>query len=146
MWRDALAVIQNEFHKCLRKPATDADIEWLQEQSCFRWEGFALPDGYIEFLKRNNGLDFNGTVIYGVDKQHESVEESSAGLLETNEIWYENEWQKRYIFFGDSSIAWYCYDRIERSYIELDKPSGSFIQSYECFDAMLDDALETTLL
>ena len=95
-----------------------------------------------------NGLDFNGLVIYGVDKMllDKEVDEDIHGFIETNEIWYENDWQKQYVFFGDSDTAWYCYDQKENVYVELDKPSGTFIQSFESFDFMLSNAFETTLL
>ncbi|MDQ0268661.1 hypothetical protein J2S17_000530 [Cytobacillus purgationiresistens] len=105
-----------------------------------------LPNSYIELLKKINGLDFNGLVIYGVDGVLLDNEEEVQGLIETNEIWHENDWQKQYIFFGDSDTAWYCYDLKESIYVEIDKPSGTLIQSFDNFDSMLSDALETILL
>jgi len=107
-----------------------------------------LPETYVEFLSIVNGLDFNGLVIYGVDKEllNQEVDEDVHGFIETNEIWYENDWQKKYIFFGDSDTAWYCYNLIDDEYAELDKPSGTLIQSFDSFDIMLNAALETSLL
>jgi len=107
-----------------------------------------LPKSYIELLKIINGLDFNGLVIYGVDEVllDKEVDENIHGFIETNELWYENYWQKQYIFFGDSDTAWYCYDLKESVYVEFDKPSGTLIQSFESFDSMLSDAFETILL
>jgi hypothetical protein len=108
----------------------------------------ALPESYIEFLKKVNGLDFNGLVIYGVDEVllDKEVDEDIHGFIETNELWYENDWQKQYIFLGDSDTAWYSYDLKDGIYVELDKPSGTLIQLFDSFDSMLSDALETTLL
>lgn len=107
-----------------------------------------LPKSYTEFLNIVNGLVFNGLVIYGVDKYflEKEVEEDIHGFIETNELWYENEWQKQYLFFGDSDTAWYCYDRKSNVFTELDKPSGTLMQSFEDFDPMLSNALETALL
>ncbi|XYG88866.1 YrhA family protein [Heyndrickxia coagulans] len=101
----------------------------------------------MEFLKKTNGLNFNGLVIYGVDRDllDRKANEDVHGFIETNAIWYENDWQKRYIFFGDSDTAWYCYDQEDRAYVEIDKPSGTFIQSFDSFDSMLSQALETIL-
>ncbi len=65
--------------------------------------------------------------------------------IETNEIWYENDWQKQYLFFGDSDIAWYCYDLDQNVFLELDKPSGTLIQSFASFESMLEEALQTVL-
>jgi hypothetical protein len=107
-----------------------------------------LPEAYIEFLKKVNGLDFNGLVIYGVDHVFldKELDEDIHAFIETNDLWYENEWQKQYIFFGDSDTAWYAYDQKENMYVELDKPSGTLMQSFESFDLMLSDALQTVLL
>ncbi len=57
-----------------------------------------LPATFIEFLKQVNGLDFNGLVIYGVDKTllDNEKDENIHGFIESNEIWYENDWQKQY--------------------------------------------------
>lgn len=86
-------------------------------------------------------------VLYGVDKTFldNEVEEDVHGFIETNEIWHENEWQKQYIFFGGSDTAWYCYDLSKRIYLELDKPSRTVMNSYNNFQAMLEDALSTRL-
>ena len=50
------------------------------------------------------------------------------------------------MFYGDSDTAWYCFDLKVGVYVELDKPSGTLIQSFESLDSMLLDALETILL
>lgn len=99
-------------------------------------------------MKTANGLDFNGLVIYGVDvnllDDHEG--EELQGFVETNKIWHENDWQKQYIFFGDSDTAWYCLDLKKEIYHALDKPSGTLIQAYDSFDSMFNEALQTALL
>ena len=66
-------------------------------------------------------------------------------LIRYNKIWYDNEWQKKYIFIGESSISWYVYDFAECKYIELDNPSGrenEVFSSLECMvEKLLSDAL-----
>ncbi|BFH60390.1 YrhA family protein [Paenibacillus azoreducens] len=150
MWRDLLADIQtvlSEYGFNLRKPATSDEIKRLQEETLLKFNGFVLPDQFIQFLMTVNGLDFNGLVIYGVDKSLLETEEENEihGFIETNEIWYENEWQKQYVFFGDSDIALYCYDLTQMVYLELDKPSCTVMNSFTDFNFMLEDALKTRL-
>ncbi|WP_373464722.1 YrhA family protein [Bacillus sp. V2I10] len=137
-----------KYGSSFRNPVSDTEIIKLKQHIQQKFGNIALPESYIEFLKIVNGLDFNGLVIYGVDKVLTDKEEDEKiqGFIETNELWYENDWQKQYIFFGDSDTAWYCYDLKESMYVELDKPSGTLIQSFDNFDSMLSDALETTLL
>lgn len=150
-WKDLLIEIEKiekKYGSSLRNPASDTEIIKMKENIQHKLENIELPNSYIEFLKIINGLDFNGLVIYGIDEvllDNEVVEEIQ-GFIETNEIWYENEWQKQYIFFGDSDTAWYCYDLTKYIYVEIDKPSGTLIQSFDSFDSMLSDALKATLL
>jgi len=56
-------------------------------------------------------------------------------------LWYENEWQKKYMFFGHNGITWYCYDIEKKIYLEVDKPSGSRVVEYNSFEELLDKAL-----
>ena len=150
-WKDLLIEIEKiegKYGSSLRKPASDTEIIKANHKIQQTLGNIELPKSYIEFLKKINGLDFNGLVIYGVDDVllDKDVDEDIHGFIETNELWYENEWQKQYVFYGDSDTAWYCFDLKENVYVELDKPSGTLIQSFESFDSMLSDALETCLM
>ena len=107
-----------------------------------------VPEEYAEILKVVNGLEFNGFIIYGVDSNIIASQQNQRiyGLIENNKIWYENEWQKKYIFLGESNISWYVYDLSFHKYLELDKPSGNQVEIFENIDSMLEkiftDALE----
>jgi len=150
-WKDLLIEIEKiekKYGSSLRNPASDTEIIKMNHNIQQKLGNIILPKSYIELLKIINGLDFNGLVIYGVDEVllDKEVDENIHGFIETNEHWDETDWQKQYIFFGDSDTAWYCYDLKESVYVELDKPSGTLIQSFESFDSMLSDAFETILL
>ena len=104
-WKDTLIEIEKveeKYGSSLRKPASEIDIIKMSNNIHRRLGNIVLPGSYIELLEKINGLDFNGLVIYGVDE----VDDEIQGFIETNEIWYENDWQKQYIFFGDSDTAW----------------------------------------
>lgn len=139
--------IEGEYGRSLRDPASDIEIIKMNHTIQKKLGNIIMPEPYIEFLKEVNGLDFNGLVMYGVDEDllEKEIDEEIHGFIETNELWYENEWQKQYLFLGDSDTAWYCYAPKENEYVELDNPSGTLIQSFKSFDAMLSDALETII-
>jgi hypothetical protein len=150
-WKDLLIEIEKiemKYGSSLRNPVSDTEIMRMNQTIQQKLGNIVLAESYIGFLKKVNGLDFNGLVIYGVDETllDNEVDEEVQGFIETNELWYENDWQKQYIFFGDSDTAWYCYDLKEGVYVELDKPSGTLIQFFDSFDSMLSDALEASLL
>lgn len=150
MWRDLLTEIQtmlSEYGFNLRRPATSHEIENFKKEVSLKLNRFVLPDQFIQFLMTVNGLDFDGLVIYGIDKFLLETEEDQEihGFIESNEIWHENDWQKQYVFFGDSDIALYCYDLTQMAYLELDKPSCTVMNSFTDFNSMIEDALKMRL-
>ncbi|MGG3798503.1 YrhA family protein [Metabacillus fastidiosus] len=149
-WKDLLIKvkkIEEKYGDSLREPVLNREIIRLKQNLKEKFGNIVLPEQYIEFLRNINGLDFNGLIIYGIDRTllDKEIDEEVHGFIETNELWYENDWQRQYLFFGDSNTAWYCYDLKEKVYAELDKPSGTLIQSFKDFDSMLSDAIETHL-
>lgn len=107
-----------------------------------------LPTEYGDFLKEVNGLEFNGFILYGIDEVFLEKEQNQYinGLISLNQIWYENEEQKKYLFLGESNISWYVYDTNNERYIELDNPSGREMVVFKEFDKMLEKILSDSLL
>ena len=107
-----------------------------------------LPNEYIEVLRIINGMEFNGFILYGIDQRllDEQQNEKIYGLIEYNKLWYENEWNKQYIFLGESDISWYAYDLTAHKFCELDNPSGTEMEKFNNLDHMVEklliDALE----
>lgn len=150
MWKNLILEIEDILKSVnykLNTPATDTEVQKLREHAKEKFN-VDLPSEYEEFLKIINGLDFNGLVLYGVDSPLLETEkdEQICGFIDTNEIWYENEFQKEYLFFGDSNIAWFCKNLSDSTYLELDKPSGTVMNTYNDFNTMLEEALKTALL
>lgn len=106
-----------------------------------------LPNEYIEVLRIINGMEFNGFILYGIDQRllNEQQNEEIYGLIEYNKIWYENEWQKQYIFLGESNISWYVYDLTTHKFCELDNPSGTEIEIFDNLDHMVEQLLSDAL-
>ncbi|MFT4400423.1 YrhA family protein [Bacillus sp. SW14] len=150
MWVNLLEEIRKTEAKYgdeLNSPVTDQEIRNFEEAVLGKFPVNEIPSGYKKFLQTVNGLDYNGLVIYGLDQEllREENDEEVYGFIETNEQWHENDEQKKYLFFGDSDTAWYCLDVIENEYLELDKPSGTLMNKFNNFTAMLADALKVSL-
>ena len=150
MWKDKLQeIIQEEklYGEEVNIGATKKEIALFLKEAKAELN-VDLPNDYVKILKQVNGLEFNGLILYGIDEYLLSKQpnQSINGIIENNKLWYENEWQKKYIFIGESSISWYVYDLVEGKYVELDNPSGEEIEVFsglECMvEKMLSDALE----
>lgn len=133
--------IKNRDGKSIMIPASDKNIQVIK-----MWVSKNIKNGlsiseYEDFLKRANGLEFNGLVIYNAQ-----LDDDNNGFIGANEIWRANDdWDSNYLFFGDSSISWYCLDVNNFTYLELDKPSAEIVDEYENFGKMIEEALRSVL-
>ena len=110
--------------------------------------GIALPEEYLKILRIVNGIEYNVFILYGVDESllQEAPNRSVNVLIDCNQVWYENEWQKQYLFLGEGSISWYVYDLNTKRYCELDNPSGELSEEFDDLEQMLDKMLEDALM
>jgi hypothetical protein len=135
---DLLAEIndeQREFEQTIWPPASPDAIKRLRRfaQDTLRTD---LPEDYVTFLGRNDGLDFNGHVIYGATEHKEPF---LSGFVEANERLGGP--QARHVYYGDTGDQLYAQDRTSRAWVALDRPSLDVIATFPSFDAMLTKVL-----
>lgn len=149
MWKDKLEEIVQEkkiYGEKINMGVTEEEIQlFIKEVKCeLRVD---LPKEYVNVLKVVNGIEFNGCILYGIDQKllNGQPNEFIYGLIEYNKIWYENEWQKQYIFLGESNISWYVYDIVKCQYYELDNPSGRKCEAFSTLDCLVEKVLSDAL-
>ena len=149
MWKDKLQEIAQKMSLYGEKINIGASPEEIQ---LFLKEVKAeikvdLPKEYIQILEVINGIEFNGFILYGIDQYllYEQPKQAVNGLIDCNMVWYENEWQKQYIFLGESHISWYVYDLTEGKYCELDNPSGSKSGVFDSLESLVEKVLGDAL-
>ncbi len=140
MWEKLLSDIrkvEEKYGDSLNTPASNEQIELLKKIVKEKF-GHVLPEQYVNFLKTVNGLEFNGFIFYGVDSSLLEVQnnQTAYGYVDTNEIWYENEHQKQYMFFGESNISGDCFDLSNGVYVELDNPLGTLMYTFNDFNSI----------
>ena len=150
MWKESLErIIQEEkkYGEEINNGISEEEIE-LFIKNVEKELNLTLPDDYIEILRAVNGIEFNGMILYGVDELilKEAPKQHVNGLIDSNKSWYENEWQKQYLFLGEDSISWYVYDLKTKKYYELDNPSGEISAEFDDFEQMVDKMFEDSLL
>lgn len=87
-----------------------------------------LPEDYIVFLHECNGLEFDGSIIYGTDNFLEN--QADYGCI-----------SKQYLILAEYDIGWFCMKKSDSSFWELDKPSGREIQQFLCAGDMIKSIL-----
>ena len=149
MWKDKLQEIIQEkkiYGEKVNIGATEEEIGMFFKKVKAELN-VDLPNDYANILELVNGLEFNGFILYGIDQilLSKQPNQSINGLIEYNKIWYENEWQKKYIFIGESNISWYVYDFAECKYAELDNPSGRENEVFSSLEDMVEKILNDAL-
>lgn len=149
MWEDNLKKVMDEkkmYDEEVNLGASKEEIARLIEEENKKLN-VEIPKEYLDIISKINGIEFNGFILYGVDEyllEHQ-INQSIYGLVDSNQIWYENEEQKKYLFLGESNISWYVYEYKNKCFIELDNPSGresnKFNSFYEMFNKILIDAV-----
>lgn len=117
--------------------AGEEELEALKEAA--KEEGEEIPEDYLEVLKRIDGYENNGYSLYGTER------EGRKGIISMNQIWHENQEQKKYVFIGESDINWYVYEREEKKYLQLDKPSGEVYGEYESGEEMAEEVIRESM-
>lgn len=149
MWKDKLQEIVKEKEMYGEKVNTGASKEEIDlfAKKVKHELSIDLPNNYGMILEVVNGLEFNGFILYGIDQSllDSQPNQRINGLIEYNKIWHENEWQKDYIFIGESNISWYVYDYSGCRYKELDNPSGRELEVFNNLESMVEKIMGDAL-
>jgi hypothetical protein len=136
---DDLLVTINADAQMIRPPASPEAIERLRRfaRETLRTD---LPEGYVTFLRRNDGLVFNGYSVYAATELKKPY---LAGFVETNEILGEGD--DRFAYYGGTSNTLYAQDRTSMAWVALDVPSLDVVATFPSFDALLAQLLRASL-
>ncbi|MCU4766544.1 SMI1/KNR4 family protein [Bacillus toyonensis] len=150
MWREKISHISKIREKRNRKlnlPINEKELSKFRKSVVEKFGEDVLPQQYYEFLQTVNGIEFNGLIIYGIDQSFLDFKPINQvdSFFDANEIWESIKDEDELIFFGDSDIAWYCYNVSKKKFVELDKPSGEHMETFCDFDTMLKSALSSAL-
>lgn len=131
-----IRTIEQEFGNEIPNPISKMEyeniLEWLKENF-----GFDEFNDYYNFLSQVNGLSFNGLYLYGFQPEHPNID-----LINSNKIWREHNWTKKFLFLGDDEISFYVWNSEEESFQVLDKPGGDVMEEYEKLTEMFEEALK----
>lgn len=150
MWREKISHIskirENQNRK-LNLPTNEKELSRFRKSVVEKFGEDVLPQQYYKFLQTVNGIEFNGLIIYGIDQSFLDFKPINQvdSFFDANEIWESIKDEEELIFFGDSDIAWYCYNVSKKKFVELDKPSGEHMETFYDFDTMLKSALSARL-
>ncbi|MCM3359025.1 MAG: YrhA family protein [Psychrobacillus sp.] len=147
MWREQVRQISQIRGEKLNLPTNKNELSRFRKSVEEKFGEDILPQQYYEFLQTINGFEFNGLIVYGIDPNFlDSIPLNQVdSFFDANEVWEAIKEEDELIFFGDSDIAWYCYNISKKEFVELDKPSGEHMETFNDFNHMLESALSSAL-
>jgi hypothetical protein len=136
---EAIDARERRFGYTNRPAASSAAVERLRRfaRDTLRTD---LSEGYVTFLGRNDGLDFNGYKIFAATEQRKPY---LAGFIEVNEVFGGPD--DRYVYYGDGGYEIYAQDRTSGTWVTLDVPSWGVVATFPSFEAMLAQILRDAL-
>lgn len=140
--KDKLDIIDDtlkRYGETIYAVSSTQDVEDYRTWCLDNCKGLAVDDEYIEVISSVDCFDFNGLSFYSMNKDNEN------NIYESNEIYWENDNLRKYLFLGEDSISWYAIAVGSGKYYILDKPSGSIMSEFDVFQELFLVALKSVL-
>jgi hypothetical protein len=107
--------------------------------------GATLPDDYVALLRRSDGVDFDGLVLYG---SWQSPERRGAGgfwqgLVATNRLWREGPGRENYLVLGETDIDLFTVDLNGTGPVLRDKISDDVNETFGSVAEAIERLLST---
>ena len=124
--------------------ADEARIEALRG-ALLREFGATLPDEYAALLRRSDGLDFDGLVLYG-SWQSEATPGPGGfwqGLVATNKLWRHGHGHDGWLVLGETDIDLFTVNLDGSAPVLRDKVSSDVNETFPSVGAAIQSLLAT---
>jgi hypothetical protein len=133
---EIIDILNEDEGAMIPRPASEEDITGCQND-LIELGLEPLPQGYIDFLKKNNGLAWNGIVFYSTDQVTEADNPSSFRLMDLATM--NDEFNERYeldekVLLGRADEDYYTYNIETKKYEALELESREVWDEYDTFE------------
>jgi hypothetical protein len=107
--------------------------------------GATLPDDYTALLRRSDGVDFDGLVLYG-SWQSEATPGPAGfwqGMVAANRLWRQGPGHEAYLVLGETDIDLFTVDLDGSNPVLRDKVSSDVNQTFPGVAAAIEQLLST---
>jgi FeS assembly protein IscX len=135
---EVIDILSEDGGAMIPRPATEEDIAKCQEDLI----GIGLeppPQGYVDFLKINNGLAWNGIAFYSTYQITEADNSTSYRLMDL--VSMNDDFNDRYeldekVLLGNEDEEYYVYDIETKRYELLERESREAWQEFDTFEEL----------
>lgn len=106
-----------------------------------------LPTEYAEFLRAQDGLNWNGLFVYASETSRVvgTNDAQIQGFVEANLNFRDDDFFRDYLVFGDGNMDLYVQHLPSGEYQVIDRVPGNLIESHPSFDSLLAAAIKAHL-
>lgn len=127
----AARAAQEAVGETVQPGATAAQIDALR--AALRTEfGATLPDDYAAFLRRSDGVDFDGLVLYGSSQSERAPGPGGfwQGLVAANRLWREGPGHGSWLVLGETDMDLFTVDLDGSGPVLRDKVSSDVNETF----------------
>jgi hypothetical protein len=143
---EALEAEQAAHGEARQGPASTVDIDRLRAALHAEF-GAVLPQDYALFLRRANGLDYNGLVLYGAT-QNETARGPGdfwQGLCAANRLWRRGPGNEGLLILGETDLDLLTVTLAGAEPSLRDKVSGDLAQAFDSVMDLLENVISQRL-
>jgi hypothetical protein len=120
-------------------PLSEAGIEDLRQRARSKLSA-EIPDPYLEFLRRIDGIEWNGLYVYAGTERDEDVLPEE--FVDYNLAMRNCEEDLNFLIFATSGISQFVQNLSESRFQTLGLGTYDVVEEHESFDDMLAAAFE----
>jgi len=133
---EIINILNEDDGAMIPRPASEEDIAQCQ-QDLIELGLEPLPEGYIGFLKRNNGLAWNGIEFYSTDQVTYADNPDGYKLMDL--VTMNDEFNERYeldekVLLGRADEDYYTYNIAAKKYEILEIESRELWEEFDTFE------------
>src|SRR5262245_474793 len=135
---ERVAEEQRRFGSELQPPATEEQIRRLEERAA-RDLKVELPDEYLNFLRRTNGFDWNGVVVFASESVPITAhpDRSIPAGVEMNLGYRDDSRFSDLVVLGSNGMDLYTYRISTGKYEIYDEVPHELIETFSTFDELM---------
>jgi hypothetical protein len=133
---ELIDILDEDDGAMIPRPASDEDITGCNKD-LIELGLEPLPQGYIDFLKKNNGLAWNGIIFYSTDIVTEADNPTSFKLMDL--VTMNDEFNDRYeldekVLLGRMDEEYFTYNIETKKYEVLELESREIWEQFDNFE------------
>lgn len=147
---DSIQAVQQEFDQQMESPAPVDELVRLTTAAHQQFQGYDVPQAYLDILAIANGIEWNGCQLYA-SRDRTFLSEAGRtkyavrGLVEANEAWRALDYNRGYVYYGESGLDLYRHNLATNGFEICTRIGLTVVESFHTANELLTRVFELML-